>query len=178
MTTLAIAARTPRTRALTILVAAGALALASQFAMPLPGTPVPLTLQPFVVVLTGLLLGPMDGAIAMIVYLAAGAIGLPVFAPIGAPGIARLFGPTGGYLIAYPIAAAVAGMFGAGRRSFVTRALAAEAGILVLYVGGLAQLALISGSFARGAVIGVLPFVAADAVKALAAAGFSRRSLV
>jgi biotin transport system substrate-specific component len=120
----------------------------------------------------------MDGAIAMIVYLAAGAIGLPVFAPIGAPGIARLFGPTGGYLIAYPIAAAVAGMFGAGRRSFVTRALAAEAGILVLYVGGLAQLALISGSFARGAVIGVLPFVAADAVKALAAAGFSRRSLV
>src|SRR6059058_499896 len=109
MTTLAVAARTPRTRALTILVAAGALALASQFAMPLPGTPVPLTLQPLVVVLTGLLLGPIDGAIAMIVYLVAGAIGLPVFAPIGAPGIARLFGPTGGYLLAYPAAAYIAG---------------------------------------------------------------------
>jgi biotin transport system substrate-specific component len=177
MTSLAVAARNPRTRALSILVAVGALALASQFAMPMPGTPVPLTLQPLVVVLTGLLLGPVDGAIAMVAYLLAGAAGLPVFAPIGAPGIARLFGPTGGYLLAYPIAAAVAGMFGSGQKSFVTRALAAEAGILVLYVGGLAQLALISGSLARGAVLGVLPFVAADAVKALVAAALSRRTL-
>jgi biotin transport system substrate-specific component len=177
MTSLAVAVRTPRTRALSILVAVGALALASQFAMPMPGTPVPLTLQPLVVVLTGLLLGPVDGAIAMVAYLLAGAAGLPVFAPIGAPGIARLFGPTGGYLLAYPIAAAVAGMFGSGQKSFVTRALAAEAGILVLYVGGLAQLALISGSLARGAVLGVLPFVAADAVKALVAAALSRRTL-
>jgi biotin transport system substrate-specific component len=177
MTSLAVAARNPRTRALSILVAVGALALASQFAMPMPRTPVPLTLQPLVVVLTGLLLGPVDGAIAMVAYLLAGAAGLPVFAPIGAPGIARLFGPTGGYLLAYPIAAAVAGMFGSGQKSFVTRALAAEAGILVLYVGGLAQLALISGSLARGAVLGVLPFVAADAVKALVAAALSRRTL-
>src|SRR4051812_47452408 len=146
MTTVAVAARSPRTRALSIVLAVGALALASQFAMPLPGTPVPLTLQPLVVVLAGLLLGPLDAALAMVVYLMAGAAGLPVFAPIGAPGIARLVGPTGGYLLAYPIAAAVAGMFGFRQASFITRALAAEAGILVLYVGGLAQLALISGS--------------------------------
>src|SRR4051812_44559855 len=170
MTTVAVAARSPRTRALSILVAAGALALASQFAMPLPGTPVPLTLQPLVVVLAGLLLGPVDAAIAMVTYLLAGAVGLPVFAPIGAPGILRLLGPTGGYLLAYPLAAAVAGFLGAGKKSFVTRALAAEAGILVLYLGGLSQLAIISGSLARGAVLGVLPFVAADAVKALVAA--------
>src|SRR3954469_19357657 len=133
MTTLAVAARSPRTRALSILLAVGALALASQFALPLPGTPVPLTLQPLVVVLAGLVLGPLDAAVAMVAYLLAGAAGLPVFAPIGAPGLARLIGPTGGYLLAYPIAAAVAGTFGAGQKSFITRALAAEAGILVLY---------------------------------------------
>jgi biotin transport system substrate-specific component len=178
MTTVAVAARSPRTRALSILLAVGALALASQFAMPLPGTPVPLTLQPLVVVLAGLLLGPVDAAIAMVAYLMAGAAGLPVFAPIGAPGIARLFGPTGGYLLAYPVAAAVAGMFGYKQTSFVTRALAAEAGILVLYIGGLSQLALISGSVATGALIGIVPFVAADAVKALVAAAVSRRAIV
>ena len=173
MTTLALAARTPRTRALGILLAVGALALASQFALPIPGTPVPITLQPLVVVLAGLLLGPVDAAAAMVAYLVAGMAGLPVFAPIGAPGIARLLGPTGGYLLAYPVAAAVAGRFGAGKASFATRALAAAAGVLVLYVGGLAQLAIISGSLARAAVLGVLPFIAADAVKSLIAAAVS-----
>ncbi|MEP6989559.1 MAG: biotin transporter BioY, partial [bacterium] len=103
--------------------------------------------------------------------LAAGVAGLPVFAPMGAPAIARLFGPTGGYLLAYPAAAAIAGRLGAGRRSFMVRALAAEAGILTLYVGGLAQLAVITGSIATAALLGVVPFVAMDAVKALFAAG-------
>lgn len=178
MNTFAVAARTPRTRALSIVLAAGVLALASQFALPLPGTPVPLTLQPLVVVLAGLLLGPLDAAQAMVLYLLAGAAGLPVFAPMGAPGIARLIGPTGGYLLAYPLAAAVSGWLGARKASLVSRALAAEAGILVLYVGGLAQLAVISGSLRTAALLGVLPFVAADAVKALIAAGLSgfRRS--
>jgi hypothetical protein len=129
MTTVALAARTPRTRALGILVAVGALALASQFALPIPGTPVPITLQPMLVVLAGLLLGPVDAAVAMVAYLAIGMTGLPVFSPIGAPGLARLLGPTGGYLLAYAPAAAVAGWLGAGRASFVTRALAAMAGI-------------------------------------------------
>jgi len=170
MTTIALAARTPRTRALGIILAAGALALASQFALPIPGTPVPITLQPLVVVLAGLMLGPVDAAAAMVAYLVAGMAGLPVFAPMGAPGIARLLGPTGGYLLAYPVAAAVAGRLGAGKASFVARALAAEAGILVLYLGGLAQLAVISGSLAKAALLGVVPFVAVDAVKALVAA--------
>jgi biotin transport system substrate-specific component len=173
MTTLALSARSPRTRVLAVLVAVGALALASQFALPVPGTPVPITLQPLIVVLAGLLLGPADAAVAMVLYLVAGAAGLPVFSPIGAPGIARLLGPTGGYLLAYPLAAAVAGWLGAGKPSFVTRALAAMAGILVLYLGGLAQLAVLSGSLATAAVQGVLPFVAADAVKALVAAAVS-----
>ncbi len=174
MTSLALSARAPQTRVLGIAVAVVGLALASQFALPIPGTPVPLTLQPMVVVLAGLMLGPVDAAAAMVVYLMAGAAGLPVFAPIGAPGILRLLGPTGGYLLAYPVAAAVAGRFGAGQASFVTRALAAEAGILVLYAGGLAQLAVLSGSLVTAALMGVVPFVAADAVKALVAAGIAK----
>lgn len=169
----AVTVRSPRTRALGIALAVGVLALASQIALPMPGTPVPLTLQPMIVVLAGLVLGPMDAAVAMLVYLLAGASGLPVFAPMGAPGIARLVGPTGGYLLAYPAAAALAGLLGARRRSLVTRALAAEAGILVLYAGGLAQLAALYGSVTAAALFGVVPFVAADAVKALVAAAIA-----
>ena len=175
MTTVALVARTTRTRAIGILVAVAALALASQFALPLPGTPVPLTLQPLVIVLAGLVIGPMDAAMAMVLYLGLGAAGLPVFQPIGAPGLARLLGPTGGYLLAYPVAAAVAGWLGAGRESFASRALAAMAGILVLYVGGIAQLAVLTGSLATAALVGALPFVAADAVKALVAAAIAGR---
>ena len=105
--------------------------------------------------------------------LVASAAGLPVFAPIGAPGVARLLGPTGGYLLAYPVAAAVAGWLAGRASGFVTRALAAAAGIIVLYLGGLAQLAVISGSIATAAVLGVIPFVAVDAVKALVAAALA-----
>ena len=173
MTTLALAARTPRSRALGILVCVGALALAAQLAIPLPGTPVPLIFTPFVVVLAGLLLGPLDAAGAMVAYLVLGALGAPVFAPMGPPGIARLLSATGGYLLAYPLAAAVTGWLGARRPRFVQRALAAMAGILVIYAGGLAQLMIITGSLATAALIGVLPFAAADFVKALVAGAVS-----
>src|SRR5205814_7619144 len=101
MSTLSTSVRQPRDARLTIAGIAGfsiALALASQVAIPLPFTPVPITLQPLVVVLAGLMLGPVAGAASMLLYLAAGAAGFPVFAPIGAPGIARFLGPTGGYL--------------------------------------------------------------------------------
>jgi biotin transport system substrate-specific component len=175
MTTLALAVRTPRSRALGVVIAVIALAIASQVAIPLPGTPVPLTLQPFVVVLTGLLIGPIDAAAAMVLYLVAGAAGAPVFAPIGAPGIARLLGPTGGYLLAYPVAAAVAGWLGAGRERFGARLVAAIAGILALYIGGLSQLSIITGNVTTAAVWGVLPFVAADLLKAIVAAAVSGR---
>ncbi len=175
MTTLALAVRTPRSRALGVAIAVIAHALASQNAIPLPGTPVPLTLQPFVVVLTGLLIGPIDAAAAMVLYLVAGAAGAPVFAPVGAPGIARLLGPTGGYLLAYPVAAAVAGWLGAGRERFGARLVAAMAGILVLYVGGLSQLTILTGNVNTAAVWGVLPFVAADLLKAIVAAAVSGR---
>jgi biotin transport system substrate-specific component len=166
------AARIP---ALGALAFAAALALASQVAIPVPGTPVPITLQPLVVVLAGLVLGPGAGAVSMVAYLAAGAAGLPVFAPIGAPGMARLIGPTGGYLLAYPAAAAVAGLLG-GRvdtrfmAGLTKRVFAASAGILVIYSGGVAQLAVLTGGLERALALGVPPFVAFDAVKAIVAA--------
>lgn len=82
-------------------------ALGARLSVPLPGTPVPFTLQPVAVLLAGLLLGAGAGAASQLTYLAAGAMGLPVFAAGG--GIAYLAGPTGGYLLAFPVAAALAG---------------------------------------------------------------------
>lgn len=168
----ALGHRTTSTRARVIGVIgfAVALAVASQAAIPLPGTPVPLTLTPLVVVLAGLWLGPRAAATSMALYLAAGAIGLPVFAPMGAPGLLRLLGPTGGYLVAYPFAAFVAGWLGERSTSVLGRVGAAAVGMLAIYVGGLAQLTLLTGSLGRAALLGALPFAALDAVKAVVAA--------
>jgi len=152
---------------------AAALAAASQIAIPLPWTPVPLTLQPMLVILAGMLLGPTAGAASMLLYLAAGAAGLPVFTPLGAPGIARFLGPTGGYLIAYPAAAYVAGALGRRSTTFATRWIAGVAGIAVIYLGGIAQLSLLSGGFVRAIQLGVTPFAALDVVKAFVAAAIA-----
>jgi biotin transport system substrate-specific component len=154
------------------------LAAASQVAIPLPGTPVPITLQPLIVVLSGLVLGPAAAAASMAIYLVAGAAGLPVFAPVGAPGISRLLGPTGGYLLACPAAAVVAGVIArdaVGRPTavFARRAIAAAAGIAVLYVGGVGQLGVLTGDLERAVRIGVWPFVVFDALKAVVAAALA-----
>lgn len=167
----------PKHRGLALLGVAGfaiALAAASQVAIPLPGTPVPLTLQPLLVVLAGMMLGPSLGAASMVLYLAAGAAGLPVFAPIGAPGIARLFGPTGGYLIAMPAAAFIAGWLSQRTASLPGRWLAASLGIAALFVGGIAQLALLTGSLGQAVAVGITPFAVFDLLKALAAALIAR----
>jgi biotin transport system substrate-specific component len=152
---------------------AAAVAAASQLAIPLPFTPVPITLQPMLVVLAGLWLGPAAGVASMALYLAAGASGLPVFTPLGAPGIARFFGPTGGYLIAYPVAALVAGLVGRHVHSLGGRWLAATIGMVVIYLGGIAQLTILDGSVVRAIELGVTPFAALDLVKAFVAAAIS-----
>lgn len=167
----------PKDRRLALLGVAGfviAMAAASQVAIPLPGTPVPLTLQPLLVVLAGMMLGPTLGAASMVAYLLAGAAGLPVFAPIGAPGVARLLGPTGGYLIATPAAAFIAGWLALRMPSLAGRWVAATLGIAVLFVGGIAQLALLTGSLAQAFVVGVTPFALFDLIKAFAAALIAR----
>ncbi len=106
----------------------------------------PFTLQPVAVLLAGLLLGPILGAGSQFAYLALGAAGLPVFAAGG--GLAYLGGPTGGYLMAFPVAAAVAGWIvgDSGARPTVQRVLrtvtAAVAGLATLHLGGASWLAL------------------------------------
>ena len=154
-----------------------ALAAASQVAIPVPGTPVPITLQPLVVVLAGFWLGPAAGAASMVLYLAAGALGLPVFAPAGVPGVGRLLGPTGGYLIAYPAAAFASGWLLVRAGGLVTRTLAAAAGIALIYAGGAAQLALLTGSLGQAFALGILPFVALDLGKAIVAAMIAPRQV-
>ncbi len=151
-----------------------ALAAAAQVAIPIPGTPVPVTLQPMVVVLAGLMLGPSLGAASMALYLALGAVGLPVFAPVGAPGIARLLGPTGGYLIAFPFAAFAAGHVARRFPKLLGRWAAAMLGMVVIFVGGISQLAILTGSLSQAIAFGVTPFAAFDILKALVAAAIAR----
>lgn len=151
-----------------------ALAAASQIAIALPGTPVPFTLQPMLVVLAGLMLGPAPGAVSMMLYLAVGALGVPVFTPIGAPGIARLLGPTGGYLIAYPFAAYVTGLVARGAPSLARRFVAALAGMVLIFLGGLAQLTVLTGSASQAVAVGVTPFALFDVAKAFLAALIAR----
>jgi biotin transport system substrate-specific component len=171
-----VTVRDTRTMALGVVGFAVALAAASQVAISVPGTPVPMTLQPLIVALAGLWLGPVAGAMSMALYLVAGAAGLPVFAPMGAPGFARLLGPTGGYLWAYPVAALTAGLVVRRRRTFVFRALAAAAAIAVIHAGGFAQLLVLTGSAQQAIALGAAPFLLLDLLKVLAAAALSSKA--
>lgn len=137
-------------------------AVAARLAVPLPGTAVPFTLQVVAVLLAGFLLGPRTGAASQALYVAAGAAGLPVFAAGG--GVAYLLGPTGGYLLAFPVAAAVAGAL-ARRGTGAWRLVVGGAlGIAVIQLGGAAWLAALFGP-ADAARMGVVPFLAGDALK-------------
>ena len=156
--------------ALLIVGASLATALAARIAIPLPWTPVPLTGQTFAVLLTGMVLGSRRGFLALALYLAEGAAGLPVFAGGGA-GPAALLGPTGGYLIAFPLAAAVTGLLaerGWDRRMLSTLA-AMLIGSCVIFAGGLAWLArFVPPAQLLG--MGLIPFLPGDVAKALLAA--------
>ena len=155
-----------RTRSVLGIVAfAVATAFSAQIAVVLPWTPVPVTLQPLMVVLAGVLLGSRAGAMAMAAYVAIGALGAPVFSN-GAAGLPWLLGPTGGYLLAAPAAAFVAGAV-AGRGGSALRLLAGLVlGVATMYAGGVLQLAGLTGQGVAHAVsIGVVPFLVGDATK-------------
>src|SRR5688572_21343875 len=153
-------------------------AAAAQVSVPLPFTPIPLTLQPMVVLLGGAALGSRLGMSAQVLYLLVGIAGLPVFAasPVLPQGALRLLGPTGGYLWSYPIAAFVAGALaerGFDRR-YITSVVAMACGLAVIFASGVTWLAL----FARPAGVGFeaalrtgfYPFIPADIFKILIAA--------
>jgi biotin transport system substrate-specific component len=147
------------------------IAVSAQISIPLPFTPVPVTLQTFAVVLTGALLGSRRGAAAVVAYLAEGLAGLPVFS-LGGAGLGHLLGPTGGYLLGFVAAAWITGFL-------VERRLAARlpgalfvvvTGHLVPYVTGVAWLGAAVG-LPRALVLGFVPFLIGDTLKVAASVG-------
>jgi biotin transport system substrate-specific component len=173
------AARTDFSRALrvgSVLYVTVLTIVAAQVSIPLPFTPVPFTLQPMIVLLGGAALGARLGMSSQILYLAAGIAGLPVFAasPVLPQGVARLLGPTGGYLMSYPFAAFVAGYLaqrGFDRR-YATSVLAMAAGLAVIFTFGVAWLAWGSPHVGPTAAVasGLVPFVLVDVLKLFVAA--------
>lgn len=158
------------------LAATAVVAAAAHVAIPLPFTPVPLTLQPLAVLGVGLALGPVGGFLTMLAYLAEGAMGLPVFSPTGLGGLAQLFGPTGGFLMAYPLVAAIAGGLTRGLTARTPRFLAAfvagNLAMAVLFVSGASWLMYLAHlSLHATWVAAVAPFLPGEFVKVVVAAG-------
>jgi biotin transport system substrate-specific component len=150
--------------------------VAAQVSVPLPFTPVPFTLQPMVVLLGGAALGSRLGMSSQILYLAIGLAGLPVFAasPVLPQGFGRLLGPTGGYLMSYPIAAFVAGSLaerGFDRR-YLTSVVAMAAGLAIIFTCGVAWMAFGTPNLGLSTAVrtGLIPFIPADIIKICLAA--------
>jgi biotin transport system substrate-specific component len=151
-------------------------ALCARITIPLPFTPVPLTVQNFGVLLVGLLLGSRRGFAALALYLAEGAVGLPVFSPAGVGGVAQLLGATGGYLIMYPLVAGLAGLlFERGRKTFSRAAVAGLLAEVLLFVGGIGWLYVITHSLAKAAYFGLYWFLGAEVLKVMLAAVIAAR---
>jgi biotin transport system substrate-specific component len=152
-------------------------ALCARVSVPLPFTPVPLTLSNFAVLLVGLTLGRSRGFAALALYLAEGASGLPVFSPTGPGGIAQLLGPSGGFLMAYPFVAGLAGWIaergraGLAQVSFARFAVASLLGEMLLFAAGISWLFVLTHSFAQALRFGLYWFVFAEVIKVLLAAG-------
>lgn len=155
-----------------ILIALGALFVAAmaQLRIALPFTPVPLTGQTFAVLLVGATLGSKDGAASMLLYIALGALGLPVFAG-GASGVAYLSGATLGYLVGFVMAAFVIGLLAERgmERSVGTSIIPFLVGTVIIYVCGVAWLTIMLGSVKQAFAAGLLPFLVGDTLKIIAA---------
>lgn len=151
------------------------IAACAHIAFPLWFTPVPLTLQPFAVLLLGLLMTPGMAATTMVLYLAEGALGLPVFTPHGLGGVAQLLGPTGGYLMSYPVVAPlVSWLWRQGSRGFARTLVITTAGSLVTLALGATWLGLLTHtSFRLLMGSAVVPFLPGDTIKVVAAAAMA-----
>lgn len=153
---------TTATKAVAVGIAVAVMAASAQVAVPMPFTPVPATLQPVAVLAIGALLGPRLGLTALVSYLLLGAAGAPVFA-MGGAGVARLVGPTGGYLLAFPLAAMVAGQ--GGTRTLWRMLLAMTGAMITIHAGGAAWLAILGNDPRFAFEAGFLPFLTGDLLK-------------
>ncbi|MGA2371024.1 MAG: biotin transporter BioY [Candidatus Korobacteraceae bacterium] len=164
-----------------VICASAVIAVCARLAVPLPFTPVPLTLANFGVLLVGLSLGSRRGFAAAALYLSWGAMGLPVFASAGPGSFAQMLGPTGGYLWAYPVIAFLAGWIAErGQPSFLRNLTGAVVAEVVLFVAGIGWLAIITHSWRQAAFFGLYPFLFAEVSKVMLAAAAAlrlRRSL-
>ncbi|MFL5505592.1 MAG: biotin transporter BioY [Gemmatimonadales bacterium] len=147
-----------------IALAALLVSVAAQVVVPLPLTPIPFTLQPLAVLVVGGVLGARRGAAALALYLAMGLVGLPVFAA-GGSGIARLMGPTGGYLLAFPVAAAATGALAGAQPGLVRALFACAVGMVLIHIGGTAQLAALGGDAGAAYRLAFVPFLTGDLLK-------------
>lgn len=159
-----------------VVCASAVIAVCARLILPLPFTPVPLTLATFGVLLVGVTLGSKRGFAAAALYLAWGAMGLPVFSPAGPGGVAQLLGPTAGYLLAYPVMAFVAGWIAErGARSFGRNLMAGIVADVILLASGIAWLAILTHSWQHAAAFGLYPFFAAEVMKIMVAAALAGR---
>jgi biotin transport system substrate-specific component len=147
------------------------LAVLAQVSFPLPFTPVPLTGQTFGVLLVGAALGSKRGLASMLLYIMEGGLGLPFFAG-GASGWHVLVGSTAGYLVGFVVAAYVIGLLAERglERAIRTSLIPFFVGTLVIYLFGVAWLAILLGSFSKAIVVGLLPFLIGDVIKLILAA--------
>ena len=160
------AANRPVALPVAVLVFAALTALGAQIAVPLGFTPVPMTLQTLFVLLAGVLLGPVAGAASQLLYLGLGFAGVPVFA-MGGAGLPWLFSPTGGYLLAFPAAAALAGWIAGREKHRVRTAVALVVATAVIFASGASWLSVVTGLGAREVFAsGVQPFLPGALIKA------------
>jgi biotin transport system substrate-specific component len=138
-------------------------------AIPLPFSPVPITFQVLGVFLAGAILGGKRGFLSQLLYVILGCVGLPIFAG-GQAGLSVLFGPTGGYLIGFVIAAGIVGLIVEKNEKdkFYHVVFAMCIGLIVIYVLGTIQLSLVTGlPLKKAFVVGSLPYIPLDALKGL-----------
>lgn len=176
--TLTQAYATPLGKVAAVLLGSLFVALCAQIAVPLPWTPVPMTMQPFAVLLVGLLLGPALGAASLAAYLLEGASGLPVLVP-GFGGLLPL-GPSAGYLLSYPLVAATAGLLWqlrgkrTGMVAFGVALAACAVADAILLTSGASWLSVLThSSFSTAARLGIYPFLGGEGIKALLAAAIA-----
>lgn len=145
---------------------AALISIGAYIAIPLPGTPIPIVLQNMFIMLAALLLGPWWGLLAVAFYLLFGIVGMPVFSG-GTGGIAKLLGPTGGYLVGYIPAVIIIGLIsGIGRRTIPANLAACVAGMAIVYTFGVVRLkTVLNAGWGQSLAAGLYPFLIGDGIK-------------